>query len=146
MILLWISILNMATRAHIKARGYSASCLLFTNIKGVHRSPYLVSLPDQCLGGYCIACSTQKNSKSSVFGLTELCTNASSDNNRYQLGLIQHQANILRRLLKTLSQGPVHRSLFPIIYYTTFLFLIMLPSWELILRLILRIDLSLRGY
>ena len=44
----------------LRLGGYWASGLLFTNIKGAHWSPDLVLPPDQCLGGYCIACSMQK--------------------------------------------------------------------------------------
>ena len=61
-----------------------------------------------------------ENPKGSVFGLIELWANASLDNSRYQLGLIRHHSNILRGLLKTLSQGLVRRSLSPLMCISDF--------------------------
>ena len=61
-----------------------------------------------------------KNSEGSVFGLIELWESVSSDNNKYHLDLSGVKLNILRQLFKTLSQGPVRRSLLSLIYYTAF--------------------------
>ena len=104
----------------LRLGGYWASGLSFTNIKGAHRSPDLVCATRPLSRGLLHYLFNTENSKCSVYSFTELWANASTDNNRYHLGLIRHQANMLQRLLKTLAQGLVRRLLSPLMCVSDF--------------------------
>ena len=65
-----------------------------------------------------------KNSKCTVFGLTELWENAYLDNNRYHLGLIRRQANITAT-----AQNPLSRVRLPITISSNILHCISIPTY-----------------